>query len=322
MAAAHLIEALYESNDLDSAEILVSDYLSLIRDSCLPDHLITTYRIASRIQFIRGRQSEALETLDFLQDMGDLRGIPRLAAAARQGKLRLALRAGDFAAANRLLTLLSADDIWDRWQGLSPYGDDLDDPFIAKTRIALVSGNGPSMLAELQDAIRLAEANNRFRRAMRLRCLLVQALESARRRPQALELLEKTLALAYPKGLFRVFADDSWLLAPLLEALELRSQIVPRAYITELIKASAATNVAYLPSTPSAAVGRSEEGGLSKRELQILRLVAEGNSNKELSRKLFVSENTVETHLRRIYSKLSTKNRTQAVSKAREKGII
>ncbi|MFZ6773900.1 response regulator transcription factor [Undibacterium sp. SXout7W] len=69
-------------------------------------------------------------------------------------------------------------------------------------------------------------------------------------------------------------------------------------------------------------IGRTEEGGLSPRELQILRLVVEGSSNKELSRKLFVSENTVETHLRRIYLKLSTKNRTQAVSKAREKGII
>ncbi|WP_150429946.1 LuxR C-terminal-related transcriptional regulator [Dechloromonas sp. CZR5] len=322
VAAAHLIEALYESNDLDSAEILVSDYLPLIRDCCLPDDLITTYRIAARILFIRGKQSEALETLDYLQDMGDLRGIPRLAAAARQGKLRVALRAGDFAAANRLLTLISSNDIWERWNGLSPYGDDIDDPFIARTRIALVSGNGPSMLSELQDAIRLAEANNRTRRSMRLRCLLAQALESARRRPQALDLLEKTLTLAQPKGLFRVFADDSWLLAPLLEALELRSQAVPRAYITELINASAANNVAYVPSTHSAMIGRTEEGGLSQRELQILRLVAEGSSNKELSRKLFVSENTVETHLRRIYSKLGTKNRTQAVSKAREKGML
>jgi len=61
---------------------------------------------------------------------------------------------------------------------------------------------------------------------------------------------------------------------------------------------------------------------LSQRELQILRIVADGASNKELSRKLFVSENTVESHLRRIYSKLETRNRTQAVSKARERGIL
>lgn len=322
VAAAYLIEALYELDDLDSAEILLSDYLSLIRDCCLPDHLITSYRVAARIHFIRGRQSEALETLDYLQDLGDLRGIPRLTAGARQGKLRLALRAGDIAAANRLLLLLSAEEIWERWQGLFPYADDLDDPFIAKLRIALVSGNGPTVIAELQEAILMAEAANRHRRAIRLRCLLAQAFESARKRPQALDLLEKTLAFAQPKGLFRVIADDSWLLPPLLEALELRSRLVPRAYVTALIKACAESNVVYVPSTVSNVVGRGAEGNLSQRELQILRLVAEGSSNKELSRKLFVSENTVETHLRRIYSKLGTRNRTQAVSKAREKGLL
>jgi LuxR family maltose regulon positive regulatory protein len=193
---------------------------------------------------------------------------------------------------------------------------------IARTRIALVSGNGPTMIAELQDAIRAADSSNRHRRAIRLRCLLAQALDSARRRPQALELLEKTLAFACPKGLFRVFADDSWLLVPLLETLELRSQTVPRTYLTALIKASAETNVAYIPATVSAVDGRRNDGNLSQRELQILRLVAEGSSNKELSRKLFVSENTVETHLRRIYSKLETRNRTQAVSKAREMGLL
>lgn len=322
VAAAYLIEAQYELNDLDSAEILLADYLSLIRDCCLPDQLITSYRIAARIHFIRGRQTEALETLDYLQDLGDLRGIPRLAAAARQGKLRLALRAGDMAAANRLFLLLSANEIWEQWVGLFPYADDLDDPFIAKIRIALVSGNGAAVVSQLQEAVVIAESNNRHRRAIRLRCMLAQAFESARKRTQALELLENTLAFAESQGLFRVIADDSWLLLPLLEALELRSHRVSRNYLTSLIKASTQTNVAYIPSSVSSIGGRGPESNLSQRELQILRLVSEGSSNKELSRKLFVSENTVETHLRRIYSKLGTKNRTQAVSVAREKGFL
>lgn len=321
VTAAYLIEALYEQNELDSVESLLTDYTSLIRDCCLPDQLIVTYRIASRILFIRGRQSEALETLDHLQDLGDLRGIPRLAAAARQGKLRLALRAGDIVAAKRLYTLLSSQEIWQPWDGYLTYGDDLDDPFIAHVRISLVSGNGSGVIGELQEAIINAERHNRYRRAIRLRCLLAQALDAARRRSQAVDLLEKTLEQAYQKGLFRIIADDSWHLMPLLETLELRCRTIPIDYITKLIKASAETNVAYLPSTPSS-VSKATEGNLSQREMQILRLVSEGCSNKELSRKLFVSENTVETHLRRIYSKLGSKNRTQAVSKAREMNII
>lgn len=322
VAAAHLIEAFYELNELDSAEMLIADYLSLIRDSCLPDHLIVTYRAASRIHFIRGRQREALETLDCLQDMGDLRGIPRLSAAARQGKLRLALRAGDLAAARRLLTLLSEPEIWRDWQGLFPYAEDLDDPFIAEVRIALVAGTAPGMTGRLEEAIQAAEMANRGRRAIRLRCLLAQALESARKRQHALEVLERALVQAQSKGLFRVVADDSWLLAPLLEALEVRSHVVPRTYITALLKAASETNVAYMPSTLTSEAQRNPEGDLSQRELQILRLVAEGCSNKDLSRKLFVTENTIETHLRRIYAKLGTRNRTQAVARAREKGLI
>jgi len=61
---------------------------------------------------------------------------------------------------------------------------------------------------------------------------------------------------------------------------------------------------------------------LSSRETQILRLVAAGQSNKELARSLFVTENTVESHLRRINAKLGTRTRTQALAKAREIGTI
>jgi LuxR family maltose regulon positive regulatory protein len=50
--------------------------------------------------------------------------------------------------------------------------------------------------------------------------------------------------------------------------------------------------------------------------------LAEGHSNKELARKLFVTENTVETHLRRIYSKLGIRSRTQAVARAMEVGLL
>ena len=61
---------------------------------------------------------------------------------------------------------------------------------------------------------------------------------------------------------------------------------------------------------------------LSPKESQILRLLAEGHSNKELARQLFVTENTVETHLRRIYGKLGIRSRTQAVARALESGLI
>ena len=61
---------------------------------------------------------------------------------------------------------------------------------------------------------------------------------------------------------------------------------------------------------------------LTKKELQILRLLSEGYSNAAMAEKLFVSDSTVRTHLRNINSKLDTASRTQAVAAARQLGIL
>jgi ATP/maltotriose-dependent transcriptional regulator MalT len=62
--------------------------------------------------------------------------------------------------------------------------------------------------------------------------------------------------------------------------------------------------------------------GITKRELEILALIAEGLSNREIAGKLFVSENTVKTHSSRLFDKLSAKRRTQAVQIGKEIGLI
>jgi DNA-binding CsgD family transcriptional regulator len=62
--------------------------------------------------------------------------------------------------------------------------------------------------------------------------------------------------------------------------------------------------------------------GITKRELEILELIAHGLSNREIAEKLFVSENTVKTHSSRLFDKLSAKRRTQAVQIAKENGLI
>lgn len=62
--------------------------------------------------------------------------------------------------------------------------------------------------------------------------------------------------------------------------------------------------------------------GITKRELEILELIAHGMSNREIAEKLFVSENTVKTHSSRLFDKLGAKRRTQAVQLAKENGLI
>ena len=62
--------------------------------------------------------------------------------------------------------------------------------------------------------------------------------------------------------------------------------------------------------------------GITKRELEILELIAHGMSNREIADKLFVSENTVKTHSSRLFDKLGAKRRTQAVQIGKEIGLI
>ncbi|MGE8318229.1 MAG: LuxR C-terminal-related transcriptional regulator [Comamonas sp.] len=73
------------------------------------------------------------------------------------------------------------------------------------------------------------------------------------------------------------------------------------------------------PAGPAAPAG---EAVLSEREGQILRLVADGLSNREIAEQLFLSRYTVESHVKRIYRKLAVSSRTGAVRAARERGVI
>jgi ATP/maltotriose-dependent transcriptional regulator MalT len=64
------------------------------------------------------------------------------------------------------------------------------------------------------------------------------------------------------------------------------------------------------------------ELGITARELEVLGLIAEGLSNREIAGRLFVSENTVKTHSARLFDKISAKRRTQAVQRGKELRLI
>jgi DNA-binding CsgD family transcriptional regulator len=67
---------------------------------------------------------------------------------------------------------------------------------------------------------------------------------------------------------------------------------------------------------------KRENLGITRRELDVLELIAQGMSNREIAEKLFVSENTVKTHSSRVFDKLGAKRRTQAVQLGKEFGLL
>ena len=122
--------------------------------------------------------------------------------------------------------------------------------------------------------------------------------------------------------------------AALLQWLEYR--YLTRAFSAEIYIALVALGFVSLgvwagrrltPAPPPAGVFKRNEAairslGLSRRECEILALLASGQSNKELARTLGISPNTVKTHVARVYGKLEVERRVQAIEKARFLALI
>ncbi len=89
----------------------------------------------------------------------------------------------------------------------------------------------------------------------------------------------------------------------------------PRAHSVTVITPAATPALVRDPA-------RAERLGVTPRELEILELIAEGLSTREIAERLFVSQNTVKTHSSRLFDKLGARRRTQAVQLGKQHGLI
>ena len=133
---------------------------------------------------------------------------------------------------------------------------------------------------------------------------------------EALKTLEGALSAAAHTGLFRIFVDEGESLQALLK--ELKPRLTDKAliaYASRLLEAMGGG-----PAKPESREGHQEL--LSERELEVLRYLATGLTYEEIGRQLFLSLNTVQFHVKNIYSKLLVNKRAQAIEKAREMNLI
>lgn len=171
----------------------------------------------------------------------------------------------------------------------------------------------------LERLLKAAEEGGRMGSVIEILVLQALAHEAQGDSPAALVPLERALSLAEPEGYVRVFVDEGRPMAGLLS--EAAAHGIMPAYTTKLL--------AVLESEEH----KSEEGShrfptesvvepLSQRELEVLRLIARGLSNREISQRLFLALSTVKGHNRIIFSKLMVQRRTEAVARARELGLL
>lgn len=159
----------------------------------------------------------------------------------------------------------------------------------------------------------LVDAEAGGRRGVVIELLVLRARASARSgdREEALDFLERAVALAEPEGYERVFADEGDQLTGLIERLVERSG--RSEFLDRLLGAAVDRRRSPASVVPDP---------LSERELEVLRLLTSDLSGPEISRHLVVSLNTLRTHTKNIYAKLGATSRREAITRARDLGLL
>ncbi|HEX5905583.1 MAG TPA: LuxR C-terminal-related transcriptional regulator [Propionibacteriaceae bacterium] len=194
-------------------------------------------------------------------------------------------------------------------------------------RLLLAKSDPRRALGLLQSLDDLAESQDRKESLILIKALRSIALQASGNHTDALAVLADALALARPSGYVRVFADEGPPMAALLKSL-IRTRQPNRAALASDAAREHLNRLIRAFRTP---IGRPEVGEraasgmvepLTERELEVLGLIAAGRPNREIADQLVVTLETVKKHTSHIFSKLGAASRIQAVSKARELGLI
>jgi LuxR family maltose regulon positive regulatory protein len=291
-----LANLLCELNQLDEAWQLTSESIDHGQLWNNPNHLGHAYWTQARILYGKGDIGAAEEALHKAAKITMQPAVvPNLRTVVETFGVRLALTQGRVSEAQR----------WAEEHPISQKTPEqnievFDLQILAHARIWIAQEKFSAawkLLEKLETEARAGGRANTLIEALTLKAL------AAPKRATALKVLESALELGVPEGYRRTFLDEGNRLQQLLESLRGRS-----ALVKPLI---------------GAIIGKPKiETILTARELDILRGMAEGLSNKEIGQKLFVSAGTVKAHSAAIYRKLEVANRTEAIARAKDLGLL
>ncbi len=253
-----------------------------------------------------------------LQAVGDADGAHEAIRKARQAASGLSPWFGAHMAAHQARLWLAQGNLtpashWAQESGLSA-DDELNYQYmgeysvLARVLIAQVRLDEASRL--LARLLEMTEAAGAMSYVIETLVLQALALQAQGKDDQALTVLERALSFAEPEGYVRTFIDKGAPMAALLRTAASRG--IALDYVSKLL---AAFGEVAFPSAPLVEP-------LSERELEVLRLLAAGLSNREIAAELFLAVGTVKKYTSNIYGKLNVHKRTQAVARARELGLL
>ncbi len=322
MAYVGLSVILREWNDLPGALEMLHKGLALCQQWGELG-LFDTYASLARVQQARHDWDATLDALQQLKELVYRLNLPlQTLALVSAYEIRFWLAQGETTAALRVAEEMIDDEaIW-----IAQLRDIVQLTRI-RVRLAQARSEPPGttrdpVLAELH-ALRSA-ANDAERISSVIECYLLEALafHGQQNRDAALTALEQALTLAQPEGYIRLFVDEGAPMAHLLDQYRPTDEKLA-AYRHMLLAAFPACEI--LPTAPSPPELPDTDmliEALSEREFEVLRLVADGLSNREIAERLVVSMGTIKTHIRNIYGKLGVNSRTRALARARTLGLL
>jgi len=267
-------------------------------------------------QQFMGRTDDARDTsrgmLEFAREMDD----PQLVEAARSCQARLALLQGDLEFAWR----------WLQSSDLSPPVTPLlywlEVPALTECRVLIAAGAEPRLqraMAKLQSLRQVTETLHQHSHWIEVLPLQALALDGLGRRGEALDVLAEAVDWARDRGWVRPFVELGRPMAKLLERLSERrgaSDYVRKLLETQRADEARRTEAAFGAAHADADGDAWTLEPLTKREFDILELLARRLQNKEIAAKLFVSPETVKTHLKNLFQKIDVTSRREAAARA------
>ncbi len=291
----------YERNEIEWAEKTVLTSIQLAQQIEHADTFVAGQLLLIKIYLTQGKTTAASELLKAVEE------------SVRENQFNEQIP--DVAAAKVDILLIQENQ-----KAAALVADSHDLP-LCKARIAMNQGDAERAFGILTNEFNIAEEKNEPTKQLHALILLALALWKKGEKQPALNRLSKAMDLAEPAGILRSFADKGLAMLPLLN--EAMKKEVRPDYTGSLLEVFAknASNIKQESSEIKSSPHSLLEP-LSKRELEILRLVAQGLSNQEIGQQLFIALDTVKGHNRNLFAKLGVQRRTEAVSRAHELGII
>ena len=307
-------EVLVELNDLDGAISRAEDGVKLATRG-----LDVLYEVMSKLYLVRvlfssGKLSDAEEVIQSIENPARQYEIPLWALSSLSAwQARIWLEQGELELASQWAEQYQLDAY------VEPvFQDEVTHAMFA--RILIAQGRLDEADNLLQRLLVAARSGGRTSRVIELLILQSLATQSAEDTPGALSTLEQALLLGQAEGFIRTFVNEGPPMARLLyEAL---AQEISPKYVRQLLAAFPTPEPQQVEAAQTLDPDAEWMEPLSERELEIIQLIAEGLKNREISDRLYLSQNTVKAHNRNIFSKLAVNSRTQAVARARALGIL